>query len=376
MTHAAFWQEFYDYGKAAGAKFPELVAAQAALESGWGEHLSGKNNYFGIKGSPGTVVKTQEWTGTRFVTIEDEFKDFDSALDCVKHLVDRWYKDWRGYEGVNRASARNEAAELLKQEGYATDPVYPELLIQLMDDNQVKQEDDYFLERAAAYYTAEPHQTAAWRELEHLLDGDVLEAFKQAYRGLREEAPVEVTESPIVSGFPLQVPYFYQRDSKTGQGERMCFSSSMAMALDYLNPETIDGDDDWYLGIVNYFGDSTSSDAQIRAARSLGFDAEFRMDGHQRDLEKLLDDGIPVPIGVLHKGSVQNPTGGGHWLTLVGHDETHFTCHDPFGDMDLVGGGYVATGPTDGKFIRYSKKNLMRRWNIASLEDGWFVNLA
>jgi len=375
MSNPAFWQEFYDYGKAAGAKFPELVAAQAALESGWGEHLSGKNNYFGIKGSPGTVVTTQEWTGSHYITIKDEFKDFDSPLECVKHLVDRWYKDWRGYEGVNRAATRNEAAELLKAEGYATDPVYPELLINLMDDNQVKEEHEYFLEKAATYYTAEAHQTAAWRELEHLLDGDVLEAFKKAYRGNKEEAPVEVVKSPIIDEV-LEVPYFYQRDSKTGHGERMCFSSSMAMALDYMDPEAIDGDDDWYLGIVQYFGDTTSSTAQIKAARSLGYDASFHMDGRQQDLEKLLDDGVPVPIGVLHKGSVDHPTGGGHWICLVGHNDAEFIVHDPFGRMDLVGGGYIKTGPTDGKFIRYSKKNLMKRWNIASDHDGWYVKVA
>ena len=29
----------------AGAKFPEVAAAQWALESGWGEHTSGDNNY-------------------------------------------------------------------------------------------------------------------------------------------------------------------------------------------------------------------------------------------------------------------------------------------------------------------------------------------
>jgi len=375
MSNPAFWQEFYDYGKAAGAKFPELVAAQAALESGWGEHLSGKNNYFGIKGSPGTVVTTQEWTGTRYITIKDEFKDFDSPLECVKHLVDRWYKDWRGYEGVNRAATRNEAAELLKTEGYATDPVYPELLINLMNDNQTKEEHEYFLEKAATYYTAEAHQTAAWRELEHLLDGDVLEAFKKAYRGKKEEAPVEVVKSPIIDEV-LEVPYFYQRDSKTGHGERMCFSSSMAMALDYIDPEAIDGDDDWYLGIVQCFGDTTSSTAQVKAARSLGYNASFHMDGRQQDLEKLLDEGIPVPIGVLHKGPVDHPTGGGHWICLVGHNDTEFIVHDPFGDMNLVGGGYIKAGPTDGKFIRYSKKNLMRRWNIANDRDGWYVKVA
>ena len=373
MSNPAFWQEFYDYGKAAGAKFPELVAAQAALESAWGEHLSGRNNYFGIKGSPGTVVTTQEWTGTRYVTIKDEFKDFDSPLECVKHLVDRWYKDWRGYEGVNRAATRNEAAELLKAEGYATDPVYPELLINLMNDNQEEVEDGYFLPNAAKYYNGEPHQTEAWLMLEENLEPEVMEAFKAAYRG--EQEPVEVTESPIIDEV-LDVPYFYQRDSKTGHGERMCFSSSMAMALDYINPEAIDGDDDWYLGIVEYFGDTTSSTAQIKAARSLGYNASFHMDGRQQDLEKLLDEGVPVPIGVLHKGPVDRPTGGGHWICLVGHNDTEFIVHDPFGDMDLVGGGYIKTGPADGKFIRYSKKNLMKRWNIANDHDGWFVKVA
>lgn len=372
MSNAAFWQEFYDYGKAAGAKFPELVAAQAALESGWGEHLSGKNNYFGIKGSPGTIVTTQEWTGTRYITIKDEFKDFDSPLDCVNHLVTQWYKDYRGYQGVNRANSADEAAELLKQEGYATDPVYPELLQNLMRDNHTQPDHEYFLEKAATYYIAEPHQTAAWRELEHLLDGDVVEAFKRAYRGMREEAPIAEPKVDEV----LDVPYFYQRDSRTGQGERMCFSSSMAMALDYLRPEVIDGDDDWYLGIVNYFGDSTSSTAQVKAARSLGFDASFHMDGRQEDLEEMLDNDTPVPIGVLHKGGVDHPTGGGHWVCLVGHNDTEFIVHDPFGEMDLIGGGYPKAGPTDGKFVRYSKKNLMKRWNIANDHDGWYVRIA
>ena len=68
MSNTAFWAEFYDLGKAAGAKFPELLAAQASLESGWGSRLSGKNNYFGIKGTPGTVVSTQEWVNGEFVT--------------------------------------------------------------------------------------------------------------------------------------------------------------------------------------------------------------------------------------------------------------------------------------------------------------------
>ena len=155
----------------------------------------------------------------------------------------------------------------------------------------------------------------------------------------------------------------------------MCFSSSMAMALDYLDPEKIDGDDDDYLRVVLQYGDTVSSEAQVKAARSLGYNASFHTDGRQQDLEKLLDEGVPVPIGVLHKGSVDHPTGGGHWICLVGHNDTEFIVHDPFGDMDLVGGGYIKTGPADGKFIRYSKKNLMKRWLVSSDHDGWYMAL-
>lgn len=234
--------------------------------------------------------------------------------------------------------------------------------------------DESFLANAAKYYRAESHQTAAWKALEASLEGDVLEAFKRAYRGLEtvETRPPETVED---SEFPLDVPYFYQRDSKTGHGERMCFSSSMAMALDYIDSNTIEGDDDWYLQHVLRFGDSVDSSAQIKAARSLGFIAEFRMDGTQAYLEKLLNDGIPVPIGILHHGRIDSPTGGGHWICLIGHDDDVFHVHDPFGKLDLVNGGYPARGPSDGKGVKYPKASLMRRWLIASSCDGWFVDL-
>ena len=35
-----------------GAKYPSLLLAQWALESGYGKTYSGKNNFFGIKGRP------------------------------------------------------------------------------------------------------------------------------------------------------------------------------------------------------------------------------------------------------------------------------------------------------------------------------------
>jgi len=130
-TFTNSWEGIEAAAAAAGAKFPELVAAQWALESAYGKHLSGKNNYFGIKGT-GTVKTTWEDYGYGPVTIKASFKDFATPYDCVNELVSKWYKDYKGYRGVNRASTREEAARLLKTEGYATDPQYSEKLIRIM----------------------------------------------------------------------------------------------------------------------------------------------------------------------------------------------------------------------------------------------------
>jgi len=131
-TYPNTWDGVLKAGKNAGAKFPEVVAAQWALESGWGEHTSGKNNYFGLKGS-GTTVNTQEYVNGQWITIQAGFLNFPDLYTCVCYLVDRWYKDYMQYKGVNRAANRNACADLLKAEGYATDPNYPTKLIQIMD---------------------------------------------------------------------------------------------------------------------------------------------------------------------------------------------------------------------------------------------------
>jgi hypothetical protein len=130
----SFWRDMEAMARVAGAKFPALVAAQAALETDWGQHLSGKNNYFGLKGA-GTIKETKEFVNGKWITIKDEFKDFSSAQECVQYLVDRWYKDFKGYKGVNNAADRNASARALVKEGYATDPAYAEKLIKLMNEN-------------------------------------------------------------------------------------------------------------------------------------------------------------------------------------------------------------------------------------------------
>lgn len=231
---------------------------------------------------------------------------------------------------------------------------------------------EYFLDNAAKYYKELPHQKAAWRALEDMLSPELLAMFKSAYRASQE--PVKA----VPAGFPLDVSYFYQLDSKTGHGERSCFSSAMAMALDYVDPVKFDGmDDDDYLLTVFKYGDTVSSTAQMQAAESLGYQATFHTDGTEQKLLDLLDSGTPVPIGVLHKGPVDKPAGGGHYIVLTGYDETHFWCGDPFGEMDVVNGSYVSNDPLAGDQVRYSRKNLMKRWLIdGSGADGWYMHVS
>jgi hypothetical protein len=118
----------------AGAKFPEVVAAQWALESGYGKHTSGKNNYFGLKGS-GTEQTTKEFINGQWVTIKAGFIDFPDIESCIFYLVDRWYRDYKLYKGVNRATSADHCADLLVEEGYATDPQYAEKLKKIIREN-------------------------------------------------------------------------------------------------------------------------------------------------------------------------------------------------------------------------------------------------
>ncbi|MFZ9343336.1 MAG: glucosaminidase domain-containing protein [Candidatus Nanopelagicaceae bacterium] len=129
------WNGIKAIAKACGAKFPEVVAAQWALESARGTHLSGKWNFFGIKGTPGTKKETKEFVNGKWITITATFKDYDTPNECINDLVTKWYKDYKTYKGVNRATSWTECCQLLQKEGYATDPTYPQKLITLIKEN-------------------------------------------------------------------------------------------------------------------------------------------------------------------------------------------------------------------------------------------------
>jgi GH24 family phage-related lysozyme (muramidase)/uncharacterized protein YvpB len=174
-------------------------------------------------------------------------------------------------------------------------------------------------------------------------------------------------------GNPLQVPWFAQMDSADrAQAARMCFSSSCAMLLQYLRPGTLKGanGDDQYLKRVQQYGDTTDPTAQIRALSSFGIRAKFTKVAGFADLEQQINRGVPVPVGFLHRGPVSAPSGGGHWLIVVGYTKDHLVVHDPFGEADLVSG---ATLGGVARFARYSRRNFGPRWMVEGANTGWAV---
>lgn len=172
----------------------------------------------------------------------------------------------------------------------------------------------------------------------------------------------------------LPVPYFAQYDSGTNQGPRMCFSSSCAMLAKFLKPGSLSSSanaDDEYLVRVRSFGDTTEASAQLSALAFLGIKAAFRQRLGWSDLDAQLRKGVPVPIGILHHGPASAPSGGGHWILVIGREGEAYRVHDPAGELDLVAGGYGLGRPGNG--VLYSKANLGPRWMAEGPNTGWGI---
>jgi hypothetical protein len=305
------WGGIEAAAKKHGCRYPELVAAQWRLESGSGKHFSGRNNPFGLKG-PGTSKQTQEVVNGKTITIRDSFVDFDSLDAAVKYLVERWYRDWKDHQGVNRAPNREEAARELQRQGYATLPAYAERLIALMDQE----------------------------------------------RPLRRPALIQN---------PLTVAWQSQLDNKSGAGYRECFSSSCAMLAMFWGKVA---NDDTYNALRAKHGDTTSAEAQLATLRALGLKANFHTDGTPAALEREINAGRPVAVGWLHKGPVSAPTGGGHWSVIIGYTDTAWIHNDPNGEALLVQGGYAKN--TKGAGLAYSRRNWDPRW-MPDGSGGWYL---
>ncbi len=169
----------------------------------------------------------------------------------------------------------------------------------------------------------------------------------------------------------LETPFIRHR-SGFDDADRTCFSSACAMLLKTLRKTSFDDYED-YLETVNDIGDGTEAWVQVKTLNQYDLNAEFRQDGDWSSVEDLIDQGVPVPLGILHFGPVENPTGSGHWIVAVGltKDRENLIVHDPYGDLDVYSGVYTSEC---GSFRKYSKKHLSARWMVEKgYSSGWYI---
>ena len=257
---------------------------------------------------------------------------------------------------------------LLKRSIYAKKDTY--LKARPVDSSLLKPEQKLYVPKGSAWQWTEIRMYTGERHHRVFLENNVEQEW---WIWPDHWKIINDVDEPVLKaqkGIKLKVPYYSQRDNKIDP-MRTCFSSSCAMLISSVYPDEISNDDE-YIEEVFSIGDTTEAWVQIDALKHFGVDAKFVQNADWEDIDKRLEEGAAVPIGILHKGSVTHPTGGGHWICVVGisEDRMSYWVHDPFGTLDLVSGSYENT---DGSYKLYSKKNLGPRWLVEGNKSGWAV---
>lgn len=146
---------------------PSITGAQAALESGWGSSKLAKppyNNNFGIKASPDWAgrkisMSTQEYINGKWITINDDFRAYDTLSDSIAdHSAFFTNTEWRknNYREVVGQIDYKKAANALQKAGYATDPGYPQKLINIIEQHNLQSWDQEALRGETTNTTTPP----------------------------------------------------------------------------------------------------------------------------------------------------------------------------------------------------------------------------
>ena len=122
--------------------FPSIMVSQAIAESAWGqsELATNANNLFGVEADASWKgYKYKAWTtevvNGQTIKVQADFRKYNSQAESLTDYVTKIRTTMNGsayrYQGVWRSNARTyqNAAQALKDGGYATDPDYPKNLI-------------------------------------------------------------------------------------------------------------------------------------------------------------------------------------------------------------------------------------------------------
>jgi flagellar rod assembly protein/muramidase FlgJ len=116
--------------EALGGIDPNALLTQWGFESAWGQKVSGKHNYFGIKADKSWTgdkkdVMTHEFVAGQKIKIPQPFRSYSSPEEAVDDYV-KFLKNNKRYTkaGVFNAKTSSEFFTALQSAGYATDPNY------------------------------------------------------------------------------------------------------------------------------------------------------------------------------------------------------------------------------------------------------------
>jgi len=117
---------------------PELLLAQAALESGWGQHTLDSRNLFGIK-ADSTWQKTKSFVNTKtheFLngvksSVVDKFRSYKSYQESVTDYVSFVKNNPRYQQALSVAAHPEQYMRELQKAGYATDPHYADKVLNI-----------------------------------------------------------------------------------------------------------------------------------------------------------------------------------------------------------------------------------------------------
>lgn len=120
---------------------PQVVAAHAALESGWGQHPlraggADSNNLFGLKagatwrGAVAAATTTEFEHGAALKKVE-RFRSYPDTASAFRDYADMLTSNPRFHGALHTGADARAFAQGLAQGGYATDPAYADKLSKL-----------------------------------------------------------------------------------------------------------------------------------------------------------------------------------------------------------------------------------------------------
>jgi len=137
----AFLASIRPYAEEAGQKLgvsPDLVAAHAALESGWGQRplrqgTADSNNLFGVKAGSGwqgavAAAATTEYEGGVALRKVERFRSYPDQASAFRDYASLLAGNPRYHSALNAGSDAQAFAKGLAAGGYATDPSYADKL--------------------------------------------------------------------------------------------------------------------------------------------------------------------------------------------------------------------------------------------------------